>query len=227
LKYFLNFLLVLALFGGCDADKPQPIDSGSDYFPLRTGAYRIYRVQEVHYINGDPQTLQYELMTQVVDSFPSNGQELTYVIYRSKRAGESDPWEALDTWSARKDNMRAVVFEGNTPFVKLAFPVRAGVRWNGNGFNTLGEDEYELKDVGQSQELNGLIFSTTATVEQERNDDIIVFRDERREVYARGVGLVSSETVQLHYCTDDFCLGQQVIDEGLELKMEIKEYGND
>ena len=219
-------MLVLALLAGCDADNPQPIDSGSDYFPLETGAYRIYTVEEVHYANGsEPQSMQYELMTRIVDSIPSNGKDVTYVIYRSKRMDVTQPWEVVDTWSARKDKTRAIMYEGNIPFVKLAFPVKNGGRWNGNEYNTLGDDGYELKNVGQSTELNGLIFENTAAVEQEINDDFIVFRDERMEVYARGVGLIAKKIVQLHYCTDDPCLGQQLIDEGLEFNMEIKEYG--
>jgi hypothetical protein len=228
LKYFLNFLLLLLLLAGCDADKPQPVYSGSDYFPLETGAYQVYSVDEVRYTNGPgPQTEHYELMTRIVDSFPTNDNAWTYVIYRSKRADDSKPWEVLDTWSARKDNMRAIMTEGNTSFVKLSFPVKDGGQWNGNEYNTLGEDAYDLKNVGQPMELNGLSFENTATVEQELNDDIIVFRDERSETYARGVGLISRTVVQLHYCTDDACLGQQVVEEGTEVNMKIKDYGND
>lgn len=228
MKHFLNFLLLLALLAGCDADKPQPVDSGSDYFPLETGSYRIYSVEEVRYASGsEPQTEHYELMTQIADSFPAPDQALTYVIFRSKRADDSQPWEVVDTWSARKDNVHAIMSEGNTPFVKLSFPVRNGGRWDGNEYNTLGEDVYDLKNVGQSMELNGLIFENTATVEQEVNDDPIVFRDERTEIYARGVGVISRQIVQLHYCTDDLCLGQQVVIDGLELDMKIKDYGKD
>lgn len=212
---------------GCEAEKPRPLASGTEYFPLSKGQYQIYSVQEVHYLSGsEPLTLNYELMSVVADSFPSPDGQYIYVIHRSTRENASTAWQALDTWSVRKEDSRVTVSEGNTPFVKMIFPVREGTRWNGNTFNTLGDDEYELKSAGQPLEVNGMTFEKTATVEQERNEDLIVFRDVRSEVYAFGVGLVKKEIIQFHYCTDDACLGQQVIDEGIEMKMDIKEYGN-
>lgn len=173
-----------------------------------------------------PQTTTYEVKLQVVDSFPAIEDGVIYVIHRSKRADASQAWQDVDTWSAQKDEERVVVSEGNTAFVKLAFPVRTGIRWNGNALNDLGDDEYVLQEVGEPMEVKGTTFERTATVEQERNDDPVVFRDERSEVYASGVGLIVRRVSQLHYCTDDACLGQQVIDYGVELTMEIKQYGD-
>jgi hypothetical protein len=49
--------------------------------------------------------------------------------------------------------------------------------------------------------------------------------DERRNVYALNVGLVYREIIQLNYCTDDTCLGQQIIEDGMEMKVAIKQYG--
>ncbi|HEX8037884.1 MAG TPA: hypothetical protein VF490_01980 [Chryseosolibacter sp.] len=227
MKHFVNFLALLALLWGCEAEKPRPLASGTEYFPLAKGQYQIYSVQEVHYLSGsEPRTLNYELMTVVADSFPSPDGQYIYVIHRSTRENDSMAWQALDTWSVRKEDSRVTVSEGNTPFVKMIFPVREGTRWDGNTFNTLGNDEYVLTSAGRPLEVNGMTFEKTATVEQERNGDLIVFRDERSEVYAFEVGLVKKEIIQFHYCTDDACLGQQVIDEGIEMKMEIKEYGN-
>ena len=74
-------------------------------------------------------------------------------------------------------------------------------------------------------DLNGMTFDNTITVEQEDNEDAIVFRDERKEVYALHLGLVYKELIQLNYCTDDVCLGQQRIDQGIEIRMVIKDYG--
>lgn len=188
--------------------------------------YQIYDVQEVNYAQGQQrQTTTYQMEVQIADSFPATNERITYVIYRSKRSDASQPWQAVDTWSARKDNEGVVIMEGNTPFVKLAFPVQTGIRWDGNAMNSLGVDEYELTDVGQPLEVRGTTFEKTATVEQERNGDPVVFRDERSETYASGVGLILRKVTQLHYCTDEACLGQQVVDYGVESTMEIKEYG--
>lgn len=226
LKHFWIFLVFLAFAGACDHDESYNRDSGAAYFPLETGLYQIFSVRELQYSGlPEPALSEYELMVEVVDSFPSGAHEYTFVIHRSKRASASDAWRALDTWSVRKDERQVIVSEGNTPFVKMKFPVAGGTRWNGNTFNTLPDDEYETQVAGQITELNGMTFENTLIIEQEHNDDVIVFHDVRREIYARDVGLVYKEIIQLNYCTADHCLGQQKVDHGMELKMEIKSYG--
>jgi hypothetical protein len=125
----------------------------------------------------------------------------------------------------RKDGNEFVVTEGNVPFVKLKLPYSAMHRWDGNTYNSLGIDEYGYEKIAVSEVVNGISFENTVQVEQELNDDAIVFRDERKEIYAAGVGLVYKEIIQLHYCTDDACLGQQKVDEGKEMKMVIRAYG--
>lgn len=202
------------------------MDTGSGYFPLKTGNYQVYSVTEKRYSgSSDPTLMTFELMTEVVDSFPSEDTYL-YVINRSRRSSETEPWEALDTWSARKNHREAIVSEGNTPFLKVVFPIRDGTFWDGNIFNTLGMDEYQLKNTADPFEVSGMTFDNTLTVDQERNEDFIVFNDSRREVYAMDIGLIYREITQLNYCTDDNCLGQQKIISGIEMKQEIKQYGN-
>jgi hypothetical protein len=71
----------------------------------------------------------------------------------------------------------------------------------------------------------GTTFDKTLTVQQENNDDIIVFEDRREEVYARGAGLIQKTITQLHYCTADDCRGQMIIESGTVYKQEIIEYG--
>jgi hypothetical protein len=227
LKYFWKFLVFLILTVACEDGEPVASDSSETYFPLQTGFYQVYAVSEKVYSAGksEPVVSQYEMITQVVDSFPSGEHEYTFVVHRSTRVSEGSAWQPLDTWSVRRDRHRVVVAEGNTSFVKMTFPASELNRWNGNTFNTLGEDEYEMHRVGQPMQLNGMTFDRTLTVEQERNEDLVVFRDVRTEVYARDAGLVYNEVIQLNYCTDDHCLGQQKVDHGVELKMEIKAYG--
>lgn len=210
----------------CEGDEGIRRDYGADYFPVETGMYRIFDVEETRYALGmAPEVVRYELMAVVVDSFPSDDDRITFVIHRSTRADDTKAWEPLNTWSVRSDEERVVVSEGNVPFVKLVFPLAAKAHWDGNAFNTLGPDEYLITSVDQIAEVNGTTFEHTVTVEQERNLDAVVFRDVRTEMYARGVGLIYRESIQLEYCTDDSCLGQQKVEQGLARKITIKEYG--
>lgn len=212
---------------GCDGDASQPLELGLDYFPLDAGTYQVFQVEETRYQGiGDPVTEVYQIKVQVKDSFPNADGTFTYVLARSKRAAPTDTWENFETWSARISNQELVVNEGNTSFVKLVFPLRNGLTWDGNKFNGRGEDEYIITSFGVPATVNGTTFEETLTVSQEMNGDVIVFLDERREVYAKNVGLIKRESRQLSYCTEDHCRGQQQIESGSEFSYELIEYGS-
>lgn len=212
----------------CDRDNDfKHADVGKDYFPMQTGFYQIYKIDEIVYTElKDPETLSYQLMIEVVDSFPNPEGHYTYVLNRSKRLDANAQWKSLDTWSVRSNDREIIVNEENIPFLKLTFPVRKGSVWNGNKFNNLQEDAYEILTVDQSSRVNEMEFDKTLTVLQENNKDLIVFQDKREEVYARGVGLIYKETLQLHYCTDNNCVGQQKIKRGSDYKQQIIAYGH-
>jgi hypothetical protein len=216
--------LILFACGGDQVEKTA--DSGADYFPLKVGLYQIYDVHEIKYSEvTDPDTSDYQLLTEVVDSFPNTAGSYTYVIYRSSRQNENSAWEFIETWSARKDNDQAVEMEGNISYVKLQFPLAADKAWNGNKLNNGEEDMYTVKTFDTPFAAGGTTFDKTLTVEQELNDDPIVYTDIRSEVYGREVGLVYKETTQLRYCQSENCAGNEVIDSGLILKQQIIEYG--
>lgn len=228
MKHFVKYLVGLGiLVAACTSDEFKPADRGLDYFPLKTGLYHIYKVDSIGYSEvAEPETLAYELMTEVTDSFPNPEGNFTYVISRFKRLDSTSAWQNFDTWSARVSNREAVVNEGAVSFVKLVFPVVAKSVWDGNKFNSNDTDEYEITVFQQPYMAGGMTFESAITVEQENNEDFIVFLDERKEVYARGVGLVYKEITQLQYCVDDNCRGQQIIERGTIYKQELIEYGN-
>jgi hypothetical protein len=162
-----------------------------------------------------------------VDSFPSASNQITYVVNRFRRNIGTSDWNVLESWSIRKNDIELVVAEGNKSFVKLTFPPRVGNEWDGNAFNAENEDVYTIAEFDQSKTIGEFTFEKTLTVNQETNDDRIVFYDFRAEQYARGVGLVSRVIHQLDYCTLDHCLGQQIIESGREFRQNIIEYGRD
>lgn len=218
--------MLLFLVSGCSSEEPTPDQTGTDFFPLKVGWYQTYFVKEKRYaVASDPVESSYFLKVTITDSIRDTPDGIVWVMERRRRESPESSWESLDTWSARRDGNSVVVSEGNTPFVKLQFPLVQGQKWNGNAFNTLGEDEYILREVRRPLELNGTRFENTVTAEAEFNLDPIVFRDERKEIYAKDVGLVYREIVQHNYCTTDACLGHQKIDEGFEMYMTITEYG--
>lgn len=221
----------------CDKSDDVKFDvSDHDYFPLYTGFYQIYAVEETRYTLSVPETFSYEIKLMQVDSFKNGEGDFTYVIHRSKRNSSNDPWQALDTWSARQSQREAILSEGNIPYLVLKFPILKGVRWDGNVYNNeinpfsgSTVDEYEVTELQGTCVVDGITFDDCITVVQEDDQDMIVHQDKRTEIYSRGSGLIFKEKIQVKYCNDQDrnCIGDLLIDEGVIYKQSLMEYGKE
>ncbi len=169
--------------------------------------------------------LRYELKTLVVDSFPNQDGNYTYIIHRSKRNEGAAEFSYLDTWSARMDSREVVMNEENTTFFKIKLPVVKDDEWDGNLYNTKGEDTYAMEEVVATFIGNGNTYDDCIVINQNDNQDFIVTLDQRKEVYARNIGLVYKEVRVLNYCTVGSCLGQQQVESGVIYTQTIKAYG--
>lgn len=231
---FLGLISAFAIsFTACEESVTQPTRSDHEYLPLRKGWFQIYQVDETRYQLGSPETSRYQLKTLVADSFPNAEGDYTYVVRVSKKPEGKDQWLPNGTHSVRLNAKEAVLSVTSTPYVVLSFPAVEGLSWNGNVYNdeinpstNAGADVYAIEQVGL-RVLNNIEFPDCVTVLQEDNNETIVFKDQRREVYARDVGLILKETTQLYYCNDEDknCIGQEIIDEGIIYKQEILSYG--
>jgi hypothetical protein len=222
-QFWRILLFVVAI--ACSSQDPEKAGDGKSFIPLQVGTFQTYSVDEIQYTPlADPVELHYELKTAVIDSFLHGEGGYAYVIHRSKRAVETDPWEYLDTWSARVNDREVVVNEANISFVKLALPIAEGKVWNGNKFNSGDEDEYEMSQVGLLYSVGDTDFSSALLVDQENRVDLL-FNERRFEVYAENIGLIYKETTDLEYCNRVDCFGQNEIEQGIIYKQSITGYG--
>ncbi len=219
--------VILILIIGCESTiELDQKASGQAFYPLTTGEYREYKIQEIKYtILNPPDTINYFLKEQVGDSFINQTGGLTYTLSRFKRNDDIISWEIDSVWTVIKSETKVVVSENNIPFTKLVFPVSDQKRWDGNAFNTMEEELYTYEDVYQPFSLNDMDFNSTLKVIQEYNPDSIVMKDQRSEIYAENVGLIYKESIILHYCTENECLGKQIIEQGIDFKQELIGYG--
>jgi hypothetical protein len=201
--------------------------SDAEYLPISKGTYQIYDVTETEYVNGpEGVTLQYELRTRVVDSFPNTNGLYSYIIYRETRATSTEDWDYLDTWTATFNTREAIVQEGNISFVKLSLPLTTDRRWNGNLYNALGEEQYRVSSVNEPTTINELVFNDAVEIVQSDEVDNIIGNDVRKETYAKDIGLINKKIETVVYCSNaPACLGEQIIQEGYVWEQTIKEYG--
>ena len=227
-RYLLGFG---ALLWSCDSGEIPKQQAGEEYFPLQVGYFQVYSVEETRYANEIPSLISYELKSEIVDSFANQDGTMLFVIHRSKRSNESEPWVFMETWSARSDEYEAIVNEGNISFVKLSFPMYKNKSWDGNALNSSNEDFYSVESVNVPFEFeNGEVYSDAVVVNMEENISV----DEKQagqEVYSKSIGLIYKSITDVVYCNDNIpfteggCLGLYKIESGYESVFQLKQYG--
>lgn len=226
----LSFVLALSLFVSCESGDVDGIVQLKDheYMPLRGGLYYVYGVTETKYVNGPVgESTNYHLRIEIADSIRSANGYYTYAMQLSTRISYGQDWVPTETWSAIFNEREAIVQEGNISYVKLALPLTADRAWNGNIYNAFGEEVYRIGFFEQPVIFGNLNFIDAIEVIQKNDIDPIVGNDVRKEVYARGVGLVNRKVETVVYCSNSpSCIGQKIIESGIIKEQVLMEYGH-
>lgn len=219
------YILFIVAIGSCNNEDPVPDLSrvGFQFFPLQVGQVSTYAVEEINYfITGEVEMNSFELKVEVVDSFTNQAGELTYVINRLQRPTERDEFTFQEAWSARITDNNVIESEGATPFVRISFPLEAGKEWDGNAFNALEEDTYEMDSLFSTYITSAQdTIQSTLTVIRGDNEDFVLELDRRFDIYGEDIGLVYQEEVRLAFCTEPECIGQQIIESGREYRQTL------
>lgn len=235
---FTFFLAVLtALLSACETEILEPQDNrlGVSYYPLELGNFAVYRVEDIRYtLAAGPDTSRYFLREWVTDSFPGQGGETVYRLERFTRHTAEQAWLPDSVWTLRKDNRRLVVVENNVPYVRLVFPFRQGLSWDGHALNARPPQIYELSstDTALSAQLQGpldsLLSGPTLTVMQQISQDTLITAVRDYEVYADQVGLYYRQRLRLEYCADSpECIGLGIIQGGRSYRQTLIAYGKE
>lgn len=201
-KLFALVVLSISLFS-CSKDVEEiALESVSDYYPLKLGAWHIYDVDSISYNDfTTPVTIDsisYQVKEELTDTFYDLEGNLSYEISRSKRSGndtvdvESLPWQISDIWWVKKAGENIERVEENNRYVTLLNPIKEGNTWDGNGFNFMDTWDFTYEKVGE--EFGD--YSNTITVNQRKEDVVIIFKD-FEEVFAKGIGMVSRTRIDV------------------------------
>lgn len=212
----------------CGEKTISPDDNrlGLEYYPLETGQYRIYDVDEILYSISSFDTLQYQLRESVVNAFENAEGTTTYTIHREKRNNDQDQWELDSVWTARKTSTLAISVENNVSLIKMVFPINNGLSWDSNKFNQSGEKRFSYDLNLADTTLANEKMTDLVKVIQSEIEENIVNRDERYEIFAPNVGLIVKHGIRLSFCTVD-CPVQKTIESGRFIQQTLFSYGKE
>ncbi len=233
MKNIKSFLLGFSLFFGglfcltsCQNNaKTEPLAFGYEFFPLEIGRYVIYEVEKTNYLSNQSIIREnYQLKEEVVDTFTSTSKVKLYVLERYIRADETQNWKIDSVWAASLSNNQGIRQENNISFVRLSFPLKDKLIWNGNFFNNNAREDYQIEDINKPLVINKLNLPKTLKVQQ-INDSSLVRLTRRSEIYAENIGIVSIDEIQVSYKSDNANIGRGIIDFGKIIKQRIIAYG--
>lgn len=211
MKKIITYTSVILFFisgiYSCKKDaETTPVDIGYDYFPDQVGSFIIYQVDSIGQddVVETRDTSRYLLKELVESIFIDNSGRPTMRIERYKKMYnpvvpyDSMSWVISDVWTANRTTTTAEKVEENIRYIKLAFPVAKGKKWNGNAFNTLGEKEYETMSIDKPETINNLPFDSVITVRQYQQINIIEYINEE-EKFAKHIGLIYKRRDSLYW----------------------------
>ncbi len=224
MRYLLLFSLLWLL--SCQREPVADTGPGYDYAPIETGRYCVYDVSEQQYaLNATPVQRAYQIKEIIGTPYTDAAGQTTYRLLRYRRPSPATDWQLDSIWAVQRTNTELRRTENGQPFVLVLFPVRDRLQWNGNRYNALGEETYELRNVGQPYRVSDTTFDQTLTV-LGQNDSTLVSQTRRLTVFARQVGIVYRERVQLQYCSSTpTCVGTNQIDYGFRQVYRLRQYG--
>ncbi|MEO6884266.1 MAG: hypothetical protein ABI199_09615 [Bacteroidia bacterium] len=238
-KYFFQHLFLLGIFFSivlfsCKKDTPASINFGYNYFPYKVNNYWIYDVDSLVFnsFTNKVDTFIFQEKEHIDSIIKDNTGRPTYVISRYKRVYNpsipynNETWIFKNVCVANITTTTAERVEDNQRFVKLIFPTQLNTTWNGNAQNTLGDWNYQYTAVDIPATYESKRFDSTATVTQINNTNLIQ-KQYYIEVYARNVGLVYKQIIDVQSDSITAMPLMNRINSGIEYTMTINSYGND
>jgi hypothetical protein len=199
-EIILSFItLTFIFFTSCKKEVvPEHIDFGYTYFPVNISHYIIYDADSIVYndFTGTVDTFSFEVKHYFESEFIDNSGRTCQRIEIYKRNNDTLPWQIKHVWHSIRTEYTAEVVEENIRYIKLSFPVKKFKKWNGNAYNTEGEQIYKYISVDEPYANKYLYFDSTLTVLQ-KDDSTLINTDYAAEIYARNIGLVYKKYLHL------------------------------
>lgn len=219
-----NFIFIaIILFVSCDSDDSL-IDLGLDHQPLEVGRFWLYEVHEVEVFGEDDQESRIYFLRDWIEYTYVNAQNEQVFVVKRERSLNRTNWEAVRNYALLIRRNSLIRFFENRNVVPLVFPPREMLTWDANVFNSQARDIFMITKVGVVESA-GIPYPRAVKVVHQEEDDKITFRNNRYEVFARGIGMVEQYFEVFTYCTRNDCLGKELINGGRLTHLKMIDYG--
>jgi len=218
------FFLCTALLISCDREIEQSqSDFEFDYQPLGIGDFWVYQVdQTIYFGENDAETSSFFYKDQIISFYIDEEDEQVFIVERTSSSDQSN-WNSLTNFSLKIKDLSLVRNFDNQVTIPLIFPPDLGKVWDGNVYNSKGKDDYVFVELSGFDPLIPNVESPIMILNNE-DDDEITFRDNRYEIYGKGIGLVEKYVEVLTYCSRNDCLGEKIIDSGEKTLLKLISY---
>ncbi len=222
-------IIIYTLLVGCtETLEPNTTEFGYDYYPMDLGDVRIYHTTTIRYnLNGTIDTTRY-LTKEVAEELILKTDGTTSILLgRYSAVIGSTTWTKDSLWAVFIDESKVVLSEATTDFIKLVFPVKETLEWDGNAFNSNESEFYEIIDVKKPYAYDTLSYENTLTVvHEDLLDPAKITKDDFRvEVFASNIGLIHKVRVKINYCAT--CVENGKIEDGFIFEQKLIEIGKE
>ncbi len=201
-------IMFALLFYSCKKEVTNAdIDIGRNYFPIKVGAYIVYNVDSTYYDDFYVPTkainTKFLLKEKIQSVFNDNLNRPTarlerYIkYYDSTLVYDSIPWTLKDVWVENNTATTAEKVEENVRFVRLVFPVKVNKSWNINSQNFLTKMDFDYKSVDLKDNVGGVAFDSVLQTLYDDGGTILTSRNYFTEKYARNVGLIYKQEINI------------------------------
>ncbi|MFD2033767.1 hypothetical protein ACFSKL_03140 [Belliella marina] len=223
----LNIFYLIAISIGllaCREMDDVNLDLGYDYQPLEVGLFWEYEVSEtIVFGESDSEEYSYYLRDKIDYSYLNEAGEQVFVVLREQSDDRGD-WIGEGNFSLIVRKQALVRMQENERVVTFSFPPQLNKTWDGRIYSS-NQPETFVMDLSGAYQLGESNYTQAVRVLQNQEDDKITFRDNRYEVYVKGIGMIEQYYEVFTYCSRNDCLGQELLDSGSQIHLKIINYG--
>lgn len=230
LSLTLGVFTLIVLSSSCKEDEVITVEADSipAFLSLDSGFWIEYQVDSIVHLDLDDQNevdtsieaYHFFIREEIDSSYIDGVGNTAWVISRYQRTSDTLPWDFVTLWTAQLKLGSLERVEDNRRYIRMIFPIKAGLVWNGNAYNTLGLEEYKYEDLYQTLTYGAFTFDSTVTVNQ--NDFVSnINRISKKEIYGSHVGLLYKSIEE--YTTVNTTNGTVILN-GLEYFQTVTAY---